>query len=361
MALLFVDGFDTFGTSNGAAPVGLLQKWSSLAGANHSSDTVITGRFNDGMALRPGSNATTFNHTNVPDFAATVTLVAGLAFRIPSLPTSGQFRELFGTGSGGSAGTTVEVGIAVNDSGGLRVWRGSTGTSLGESSTGLIEANKWYYLELKVASNNSTGSFEARLDGVNVVSASGIDTLNSANPNTIRLFGRTTASGQTIFPEYDDFYCLDTSGSPADFLGPRHIYTIFPSAAGDSTQFTPNTGSNFQAVDDNGHDGNTTYIESNVENNKDLYQFGDLAGVVTDITAAAVYGIVTKTDVSAFDFIGVAKSNGDEADAAGDLVNPSSAGTYEAAAGFFLTDPDTAAAWTQSGINAAQFGLKVGF
>jgi hypothetical protein len=196
---------------------------------------------------------------------------------------------------------------------------------------------------------------------VNVVSASSVDTLNSAIPDTVRLFGRTTASGQNQFPHYDDFYVLNTSGSPNDFLGPRHIYTIFPSAAGDSTQFTPNTGSNFQAVDDNGHDGNTTYIQSNVENNKDLYQFGDLSGTVTDITAAAVYGIVTKTDVSAFDFIGVAKSNGDEADAAADLVNPSSAGTYEAAAGFFLTDPDTAAAWTQSGINAAQFGLKVGF
>lgn len=361
MALLFIDGFDTFGTSNGATPVGLLNKWSSLAGANHSSDTIVTGRFNNGMALRPGSNATTFNHTNVPDFSATVTLVAGLAFRIPSLPTAGQFRELFGTGSGGSAGTTVEVGVAVNSAGGLRVWRSGTATSLGESSAGLIDVNKWYYLELKVTSDNSTGSFEARLDGVNVLSASGVDTLNSANPNTVRLFGRTTASGQTIFPEYDDFYVLDTTGSPNDFLGPRHIYTIFPTGAGDSTQLTPNTGTNWEAVDENGHDTNTTYIESNVENQKDLYQFADLSGTVTDITAAAVYGVVTKTDVSAFDFIGVVKSNGVEEDSAPDLVNPASAGTYEGAGGIFITDPDTDAAWTQSGINAAQFGLKVGF
>jgi hypothetical protein len=357
MALLFVDGFDSYGTTNGAAPVGLLNKWANDGGSNHQSDTIVTGRFSDGFALRPASNATTFNHTNVPVFAATVTLVAGVAFRVESLPSSGQFRELMATGSGSSG---IEVGVAVTDSGALRVYRASTSTNLGESSAGLVEANKWYYLELKVTSDNTTGSFEVRLDNVNVVSASGVDTLNSANPNTVRLLGRTTASGQNYFVHYDDFYCLNTTGSPNDFLGPRHVYTIFPTAAGDSAQFTPSSGNNHEAVDENPHDTNTTYIESNVDSEKDLYQFGDVAAV-TDITAALVYGIVTKTDVSSFDFIGLTKSNGQEDESAAVLVNPASAGTYKAAAGIFLTDPDTDAAWTQSGINAAQFGLKVGF
>jgi hypothetical protein len=335
----------------------LLNKWINN-GSNHQSDTIVTGRFN-GMAIRPRSDASTFNHTSVPNFTAQATLVCGVAFRIDALPSSGNFRDLMATGSGTSS--TIEVGVTVTSAGALRVYRSSNGTSLGESSTGLIEPNKWYYLELKCTHANSpSGSFEVHLDGANVVDDTGIDALNSAIPDTVRLTGRSTTSN-TQNADFDDFYVLTTTGSPDDFLGPRHVYTIFPTGAGDSTQFTPNTGNNWAAVDDNGHDTNTTYIESNVENNKDLYAFGDLSGTVVGITAAAVYGIVTKTDVSAFDFIGVAKSNGDEADAAPDLVNPSSAGTYEAAAGIFLTDPDTASAWTQSGINAAQFGLKVGF
>lgn len=350
MALIFADGFESFGTTPGAAPVGLTNKWGNNNVGDHDFDTIIAGRF-DGFALRPSSDSSTFNATVTPLFPTTQTLVAGVAFRVESLPSSGNFRDImtFDSGSG------TEVGVAVNNSGGVRVFRLQNTTNIEESATGLIEPNKWYYLEMKATIANS-GSYEVRLDGVDVVSGTGDTQQTNPFADRVRLVGRNTSSA-TVWPNYDDFYVLDTTGTPNDFLGPRHIYTIFPTAAGDSTQWTPNTGNNFEAVDDNGHDTDTSYIASTTQDQKDLYQFGNVSGAA-DITAAVVYGIVRKTDVSAFDFIGVAKSNGVEAQGSGQLVEST---TYHSRPGIFLTDPDSSAAWTESGINAAQFGLKVGF
>jgi hypothetical protein len=120
--------------------------------------------------------------------------------------------------------------------------------------------------------------------------------------------------------------------------------------------FTPSTGNNWEQVDDNGNDGDTSYVESSTTGHKDLYNFGSL-GTFANINAVVDYAIAKKTDVSSFTIIPVAKSNGVEADATGILVNDTS---YLAYGGVYLTDPDTTAAWTDTAVSAAQFGYKVG-
>jgi hypothetical protein len=361
MALLFVDGFEPYGTSAGSAPVGRANKWSGPSTGDHDSTTIIAGRF-DGFAIRPSSNDSNFCHLPTPrDWGQLTDLVCGVAFRIETMPSN--YRELIMFRSNTSAD---EVGVAVLSTGALRVFRqtadtGGGGVALEDTATGLIEANKWYYLEFKAhIANSPNGSYVLHLDGAEVAEATGVDTQTSqAWADHVRLVGRQqSGSNNSTFVAYDDFYFLSGTGSPTDFLGPRHVYTIFPTAAGDDAEFTPSAGNNHEAVDDNGHDTDSTYIESNVENGQDLYQFGNLPTGVTDVEAVVVYGIVRKTDVSSFDFIGMAKSNGTEESASSFFVDTQS---YIAAPGVFLTDPDTDAAWTEAGINAAQFGLKVGF
>jgi hypothetical protein len=346
MALIFIDGFESFGTTPGNAPTGLTNKW--LEVGNHSNDTIIAGRY-DGIALRPSGNSGTAAYTQVPAFTQTQTLVAGVAFRIETLPSSG-FRTLLIFNSGSN-----ECGVAVGSSGELRMFR-STSTMLEDSSAGLIDPNKWYYLEAKVVIANS-GSWDVHLDGVQVLADSGDTQAINAFATTVRLEGRNTSS-QTQWVHYDDFYVLDTSGSVNnDLLGPRHIVTLFPTAVGDSDDFTPTSGDNYTNVDDIGHDTDTSVVESSTTDDKDLYGFGDVPAGTNGIDAVAVYGIVRKTDVTAFDFIPIAKSEGVEGDGATVLVNSE---TYHAAAGIFDEDPDSSSPWTESGVNAAQFGFKVG-
>lgn len=354
MALLFVDGFDSFGTTNNGAPTGLSSKWQTLS-TSHDGDTIVTGRFSDGMALAPRYTSNGNNYTATPYFTATATVVAGVAFRLASLPTGSDWKEIMAFGSGT---TTTECGIAVGSSGQIRVWRGSTATSIQDStSSGLIDPNKWYYLEFKATIDNA-GSFDVYLDGVQVAFSSNTGDTQNTDPNCthVRLKGRTNQSVvDAIVIHFDDFYCLNTSGSPNDFLGPQHIRTILPDATGDSAQFTPMSGDNYTNVDENGHDTDTTYVESSTTGNKDLYNFQSISGGT--INAVALYAIARKTDTTAFDLIPIAKSNGTESDAAAVLIDST---TYGPARGVYLVDPNTSSAWTDSGINAAQFGYKVG-
>jgi hypothetical protein len=257
-----------------------------------------------------------------------------------------------------SGTSTPECGVAVMPDGGIRVFRGDYSVSIQDStSSGLVQPNKWYYLEFKATISNS-GSFDVYLDGVQVAFASNSGDTQSTNPNctSVLLRGRSNDLGYLDNVQHDDFYCLTTTGAPDDFLGPQHVKTIFPDATGDSAQFTPTSGDNYANVDDNGNDGDTTYVESSTTGHKDLYNFGSV-GTFANINAAVVYGIAKKTDVSSFTFIAVAKSTGVEADGASQLVDTTS---YDGFGSVFLVDPNTSAAWTDTAINAAQFGYKVG-
>lgn len=359
MAILFVDGFESFGSAPGAAS-GLGNKW--VANGTHPNDTVVAGRF-DGLALRPANDGSaSFNATDTPIFPTSVqtnSCLCGFAFQFESMPAAATFRPIVSFES--SSGT--EVGVAVGETGDIRVYRSDPTTNIQTStSTGLVIEDEWHYLEFKATiANNPTGTFDVYLDGVQVAFAANTgDTLASvATIRQVRLYGRTTSSSnsQNRYVLFDDFYCLSLAVAPNDFLGPRHVYTLFPTAAGDDEELTPSTGDNYAAVDDNGIDSDTSYVESSVDDAQDLYQFGDLPAEVLDIQAVVVYSIAKRTDVSSFDVIALAKSGGIEDEAAPFLVDSTS---YIGAGGVILVDPDTTSAWTLSGVNAAQFGLKVG-
>jgi len=352
MAFLFADGFESFGSAAGSVS-GLSSKFVDANGGTHTSDTLVAGRYG-GLALRPASNGAGFNSTAHTLVTSLSELIAGFAFRIETAASTGNFVELIEFTSGSGA----EVGVAVTPTGALIVYRGTTATVLETTTAGLIDPNKWYYLEFKsLIANSPTGTWTVHLDDVQVADGTGDTLANSASITKIALRGRTTAAGHNFFRAFDDLYILSTSGSPSARLGPRHVYTIFPTAIGDDSEFTPTSGDNYTNVDDNGHDTDTSYVESSVENAQDLYQFGNTSGA-TDIDAVLVYAIARKTDVTAFDYIAMAKSGGDEATGDPFLIDST---TYGPGVGVFLVDPDTAAAWTESAINAAQFGLKVGY
>lgn len=351
MALQFVDGFETFGgvgTANGTN-----DKW--VISGSHNNTTILTGRFG-GLAIQMRNTSSGGIGLRTPVFSAQSTMVAGVAFRMSALPsTSSGPREIMSFHSGT---TTPECGVAVTPDGGIRVFRGDASTSIQDStSTGLIQPNKWYYIEFKATIANS-GSFDVYLDGVQVAFSSNSGDTQSSNANCTNVFLRGRSNDLAFLDnvQHDDFYCLTTTGAPDDFLGPQHVKTIFPDATGDSAQFTPSAGDNYAAVDDNPNDGDTTYVESSTTGHKDLYNFGSV-GTFSNINAAVVYGIAKKTDVSSFTFIAVAKSNGTEADGASQLVDTTS---FDAFGGVFLVDPDTTTAWTDTAITAAQFGYKIG-
>lgn len=149
----------------------------------------------------------------------------------------------------------------------------------------------------------------------------------------------------------------DTGDVNNDFLGDCHIEGSLPDGAGDSTQWTPSSGNNYQAVDETAPDGDSTYIESETAGHKDLYSHSDLTRITGSIVGVQVnmVGRLTKAATPR-----TVKAKAKSGTAEGDGANYQYDSTdYRNAIGIFESNPDTTAPWTVTEINSAQFGLEL--
>ena len=166
---------------------------------------------------------------------------------------------------------------------------------------------------------------------------------------------------QVVNQELDDIYICDTDGTTNnDLLGRVVIGGIFPSADGDASDWTPASGTDNSAmVDDIPTDDDTSYVENNIQGEEDLYDYADLSTITTE----PILGLQVNTDVRMNEFPGdidlyqTAKSGSTTSD--GEAANIAM-DDYEVTTRILETDPDTGSAWTTSGVNGAQFGIKVG-
>jgi len=279
MAGLFGDTFDGYATAD------ILQKWDAMTGA-----TIASNGRNSTNALNLSNFSTKFVRKTVTPSGTTG--VAGAAVYIGTLPDF--IATLFAVYD--SAGT-VQLTLAVNPTTGvLTVCRGAAlGTTVATSSVGLSAA-AYHYVEFKWTIHNSTGAVEVRINNTTVATASGIDTQNSALTNWT-----TFQVGASIFDatgadiRIDDLYLLDGSGSDNNtFLGPVRGVRTLPDGAGNSTDFTPSAGSNFQNVDDASQDGDSTYNSETTPGDHDTYTFGALG--VTGVVKMVQINMVVRSD-----------------------------------------------------------------
>lgn len=333
MTMLVIEGFEGFGTT-GLATTLPTKHTGSTTGID-----IVAGE-HSGFALEFNTTGDNLS-ISIPN---TAEIIFGFNYKMNSL----GFERLIFTREGG----TNNIGIVQNADGSLRIER--TATTLSTSAAGVITADTWHYIELKVKINNSTGSYDLKVDGVSVTSGSGVDTQNSTNAWTDEIFFR----GRVLTTVgIDDLYILETVTSPNNvFLGPQIVSTTF--ADGDDTaNFTRSAGgSNYLLVDDDPHDTDTTYVESGTSTTKDLYDYATI-GTLTDIKCVQVSTFVRETDGTDFTLITPVKSNVTETD---DSAQAIAGTTYESLQRLLENDPDTGVAWVDSGINAAKFGIKVG-
>jgi hypothetical protein len=162
--------------------------------------------------------------------------------------------------------------------------------------------------------------------------------------------------GQNGVPVFDDFYICDTSGSfNNDFLGDARIKAVFPDGAGNYTEWTPSAGSNYQAVDENPPDDDTTYVSSSTPNQRDTYTFGASGLPSSTVKAVVVNMQARKDDGGTREIAGMARSSSTDGVAATQTL----ASSYANYQGIFETDPNTSAAWGLSAVDGAEFGHKL--
>lgn len=346
MALLWIEGFDSYGATNSVAPTNLPYTYPSAVG--DTSFRIANGRLSGGKSLNMGSGT----QITTPLLGNIQTIVIGFAFR-----WIGSFANIRIVSLREDDDTTEGLNLRITTGGVLEIYRGNS--LLGSTSpTQVITANVWHYVELRVTVHGSTGAYEVRVDGSNVLSDSSVNTRGGSTNNycnRVRL--HSSGVGVNLGATFDDMYILDTTGSANNnFLGNRKVRTIFPNDVGDSTQFTPDTGANHARMSEVGPDGDTSYVESSTSGHKDLYEYGG------DVAFDQVNGLMIKTiarvtDVTSYDLINVTKSDTTEDDSDPHTVSST---TYRAFTDVLEEDPDTPGMpWEDGGINAAQFGLKV--
>jgi hypothetical protein len=253
MALLWVDGFDKYGTVGSAINPSDIVTWK------------YTGHYDEQMNIVAGSGAGnalqldgTSQYLVTPQLTGNRTLIFGFAFRLANNVTNDQL--LVDIRSPDMDGETIgyrqlRLNIqTVNGDNQIRANRGNTG--IGTTTTLNIQQSTWYYLECKVYCDNSAGTLELKIDGTTVLDITGTDTQHSSGYNWYSRLLWTDNGINHI--QLDDLYICDGSGSDNnDFLGTCNVQTLSPSADV-LTEWTQDFGSNLydRINEDQQHAGN---------------------------------------------------------------------------------------------------------
>jgi hypothetical protein len=330
MAIVFVDGFDYYPIAN------ITRKWT--AGAASSMQTGVYA-----------GNCVRFNGTNnniSKAFTAAATIGVSFYLRIFQASAAATAICIFKD----TSTTHVDVRIDAN----YKLYATRNGTTLGSASTNALSLNTWYHVEIKTLIDDSAGTVEVRINGTNSgwLNLTSQDTRNAGNAsvNTINL-----APGSSSYFDYDHLVIWNTSGNaPTNFMGDTKVVTLYPSGdSGTNNAWTASTGSSKYACVDETQTSDTDYISSTTAGNIQTFTKG--ACDMATVRAVAINLVQEKDDASAYTIAELTRSGS---------TNYANATTVAPAASYVDSqwirdqDPATSSAWTESGVDNAEFGVK---
>jgi hypothetical protein len=345
MALLWIDGFDNFGTTTNSAPAPTGIVGRKYVVASESNMKVQTGRIS-GYSLGLSASAQTMAKSGL---TTNSTVVIGFAIYFTTWDNAQTFMSLR---SGGVSGYQ----LAINAFGELTIYNNG---SLVAVTSGLhLMLNTWYYVEFKVhCASGGAGTYEVRVGGA--VGASGSATIQPNGTDYHDGFAFNGTSFTSI--RIDDLYFLDASGAlNTTFLGNRKVQTLRPNAAGGSNQWATDSGaassSNYTHVDESQVNDDTDYIQDGTSGDIDTYNYTTISSMPS-VTGIQINTVCKETDATNFSLITRVYSGTTTSDDGGQTIGST---TYVFKTRLLETDPDTSSAWGTSAIDSIQVGVKVG-
>jgi hypothetical protein len=346
MALKFIDSFDVYGTQGtGTLASRLAQKYTTFdnTGSNTTS-RFVTGR-NGGSAF----------------------LFSGTSFKTYNLGNNATWIIGFGFFNNGYTGTNLSI-LSVIDASTEQVhlsFNGATGfisafrgaTLLGTGTKKLVTST-WYYVELKVTINSSSGQIITHINQTADLSLTSQNTQVSGNAfaNTFSFGGSASGNGVSSW-SFDDLYICDGSGSANnDFLGDMTVEAVLPDTTGSNTGWLPvGAVDNFQDVNDPSPDG-TEFVYSSTVNALDTYHFSPLTRVATSIAGIMVNVLARRSDSTAHSVATVVKTSGTNVGTTQSV--PDTARNYVTQ--IYEVDPsDGVTPWNSGLVDGAEFGVKL--
>lgn len=345
--LLYIDSFDHYTTAD------IAEKWPSFGGVSNSQ--LLIGAF--GRHSSQGVNfasSSGFLRRGLPP--GTTAFVIGFSFTRDSGTNENHIVEF------AQNDLIKHLSLGIDGSNHLFASRGGStgignvGTKLGTGPT-VLSYDFSYYVEFKGVIHDTAGSVTLRLNGVDELVLTGIDTRNAGTG----LLDIVTICGVPNSAWFlDDLYLLDQLGPPPcnDFLGDVRVDARLPNGAGVTSGWTPNSAvANFTTVDDPISNDDIDYVAATVSGLTDVYNVQNVA-----VPSATVFGVqvvmhVKKNDAGVCVVAPVIRHGGQNYPGA--PINPGTQYAYGVQT-FGLNpgiNPGTGGLWTEADFNAAEFGI----
>jgi hypothetical protein len=347
MAFRFGDGFDHYATASFG------EKWTALTGG----PVVSAG---NGRRASQSFRANNTNQYITKTLDNQASWVIGLAFRSSLVPTAiSPFIALLDAG-------TAQCELRLNTDGTLSITRNGTALT-GGTSASAMSGNIYYYVEwmVTISASIAANTCKVNVNGTNWINvAAGQSTRNTANnsANQVRIGYQSGASGNSPNWDFDDLYVLDgndsgVAGNPCNaFLGDVAVVPLYPSGAGNYSQWTPDSGTNYARVNEALADGDTSYVQTGVAGNIDSYIYQALAGSPGSIFAVLWNAEMRKTDVSTYNVRRIYRKSATDYLSS---IDQSLASTYAIYQEVLHADPATAAAWAAAALVGSEWGAKL--
>lgn len=233
MTTLFMESFDQYGTGSSGRARMLDGVWAEIED-NGSPNVPSFGARTGNVAYRLGSGFGESNSRLVFP-AAETEFIMGFGFYLERLPITDEEVQLNFRDAGN---TTLLVLIFRPDGSIVLSTDDSVANAVASSQGPVLVAGTWQHLEMKLAINASTGSFELRYNGDTSpkIDASNINT-GSTDVSQIS-FVNDGISGTDIF-WIDDLVIRDTAGSVNNgFNGDTQVATLVPDSD-ETVNWTP--------------------------------------------------------------------------------------------------------------------------
>ena len=277
--LLFSDGFNHYG--NLLEGTDLLEKWSAIEGGGSSYRT--TGRLS-GLAALSMDGAGNYRRLKKSFGQTYEELIVGVALKrvATSYPTM-TFLEFWSSGS-------LQVQIRSASDGAVEVATDPNASSALAVSSKKMAHGYWYYVEVRVYPHPTSGSIHIRVDGADWLQQTGLNLAPTASgADTIALVDDTDAYSRTVFA---DLYVQDNSYTTNnDFLGDTYVLLYLPNASAQAEWSPVGASTNVEAIAEQFHDDDATYIAASTVNLEDRYYIAQY-GTSYDVSSGSVRGML---------------------------------------------------------------------
>lgn len=211
----------------------------------------------------------------------------------------------------------------------------------------------WYHIQVEAVIDDSAGVVKVRLNDQEVLTYSGDTKFGTGNSTIDGVW--FSQSGNSSGSVCDYWICDDTGSAPFNtYLGDLRVTKHRPSAAGTTTQFTPDSGSNYARVNEAPYSA-VNYVSSVTSGHKDTYAMDDLPASISTVYALKVSAVAKNPDGGTPQLRTVVRTNStDYANA----TYTNLGGSDSVITNIWTQNPNTSASWTPTQVNAMEAGMQ---